>query len=87
MSNSKELSKLYVDNQVVRIIAAQVLIIALMSLLFNSIFPAFLLVVDFALRAFTQQPSPLATIAKITADSLKIKSQPIFAAPKNLQHQ
>jgi hypothetical protein len=82
MSDNKEVSKLYVDEQVVRLIAAQVAIIAGLSLAFNWIFPIFLLAADFGLRAFTLQPSPLAAVARIIADLLKLKTKPIFAAPK-----
>lgn len=82
MSDNKEISKLYVDEQLVRLIAAQVAIIASLSLAFNWIFPIFLLAADFGLRAFTLQPSPLAAVARIIADLLKIKTKPVFAAPK-----
>lgn len=82
MSNNKESSKLYVDEQVVRLIAAQVAIITVLSLVFNLIFPVCVLVLDFALRAFTLQPSPLAAIARIIANVLKLKPKPIFATPK-----
>ena len=73
MSDTKEFSKLYVDEQVVRFIAAQVVVIAFLALVFNGIF---------AIIAFTLQPSPLAAIARIIADLLKLKPKPIFAAPK-----
>lgn len=82
MSDTKEFSKLYVDEQVVRFIAAQVVVIAFLALVFNGIFAIILLVADFAIRAFTLQPSPLAAVARIIADLLKLKPKPIFAAPK-----
>lgn len=82
MSDNKELSILYVDEQVVRFIATQVVIITVLSLVFNYTFPIFVLVADFAIRAFTLQPSPLAAVARIIADLLKLKRKPIFAAPK-----
>ena len=82
MSDTKEFSKLYVDEQAVRFIAAQVVVIAFLALVFNGIFAIILLVADFATRAFTLQPSPLAAVARIVADLLKLKPKPIFAAPK-----
>ncbi|MBU3662986.1 MAG: DUF4395 domain-containing protein [Bacteroidetes bacterium] len=82
MSDNKEVAKLYVDEQLVRLIAAQVAIITGLSLAFSWIFPIFLLAADFGLRAFTIQPSPLATVARIIADLLKLKTKAIFAAPK-----
>jgi len=82
MSDNKEVSKLYADERVVRLIAAQVVILTVLSLVFNWIFLVFLLVADFALRAFTLQPSPLAAIARLLANLLKLKPEPIFATPK-----
>lgn len=80
--DNKEISKLYIDEHVVRFIAAQVALITILSLVFNSVFPLFLLLADFALRAFTLQPAPLAAVAKIIVDLWQLKPKPIFAAPK-----
>lgn len=82
MKDNKEISKLYIDEQMVRLIAAQVALVTILSLVFNSVFPIFLLLADFALRAFTVQPAPLAAVARIIADLLQLKPKPIFAAPK-----
>jgi hypothetical protein len=75
-------SGLYVDENVVRIIAAQVVVITIFILLTHWYIPAFLLAIDFALRAFSTIPSPLALIAKSISGALKIAPQPIFAPPK-----
>jgi len=79
---NKEISNYYVDENVVRIIAAQVAIITALAIMNHWIFSLVLLVGDFALRAFTHQPSPLVALAKIVSYLLKLKPKPIFAAPK-----
>lgn len=79
---SKDFSKYYTDECVVRLIAAQVIIIALVSLGTYRIWPVLALTTDFALRAFTVRTSPLAAIAKGIAALLQVKPKPIFAAPK-----
>lgn len=70
------------DENIVRIIAAQVLIITAITLATSWIFPIFLLAIDFALRAFSNQFSPLKAVANKIAAFLKLKPKPIFAAPK-----
>lgn len=80
--NKKDISKYYTDENVVRLIAAQVMVIVFVSLWQGWLFPLFLICVDFALRAFTYQPAPLAAVAKLVSELLKLKSKPIFAAPK-----
>lgn len=79
---NKDISKYYADENVARLIAAQIVVIALLSLLTQWTFPAFFLTADFALRAFTYQPSPLAAIAKLLADLYGLPPKLIFAAPK-----
>ncbi|MGV8093605.1 MAG: DUF4395 domain-containing protein [Mangrovibacterium sp.] len=81
MSN-KEKAKLYTDENRTRIVAAQVTILTVITLITQWKFPAFLLAVDFALRAFTSQPSPLAAVAKVIVHLSELKPKPIFAAPK-----
>lgn len=80
--DSKEKTRYYTDEHVVRIIAAQVVAIAAISLVTQWIFPMVLLILDFALRAFTRQPSPLALVAKKTVLQAGLGPRPIFAAPK-----
>lgn len=80
----------YVDENVVRIIAAEVIlltfsVVALYVWQPYGIFwklPAILLTVDFALRAFTAMPSLLAIGAGKLVNLCKLKSKPIFAPPK-----
>lgn len=78
----KDISKYYADEQVIRFIAAQVIIIVSMSLWQGWLFPFFFLSTDFALRAFTYQPAPLAASAKMVTVLFRLDPEPIFAAPK-----
>ena len=78
----KEISNYYIDENIIRIIAAQVAILATLSLMNHWMFPLYLLVGDFLLRAFTHQPTPLVAVAKILLYVFKVKRKPIFAAPK-----
>lgn len=80
--NQKSISKNHVDERVVRLVAAQVILLTLIVLLTGWIWLALFLAVDFALRAFTRIPSPLAIIAKGFAKAFKLTPKPIFAAPK-----
>jgi len=78
----KDITHYYADENVVRIIAGLVLIIATLALVLHSQILFLLLSFDFALRAFTYQPAPLAAIAKLIARYLQLSPYPIFAAPK-----
>lgn len=78
----KDITHYYADENVVRIIAGLVLIIATLGLLLHSRALFLLLTIDFALRAFTYQPAPLAAGARLIARSLQLSPYPIFAAPK-----
>lgn len=81
MSN-QDTSKYYVDENVVRITAAQAVIITIITLVTQSPLPALLLAGDFALRAFTSRVSPLAVVSKAITHSAGIQPRPVFAAPK-----
>lgn len=78
----RDISFFQTDEHVVRLIALQVLMLLLLIDVFNARLLAFLLVLDFALRAFTYQPAPLAFTAKLITGLLKLKIKPIYAAPK-----
>jgi hypothetical protein len=78
----KEFSKFYVDELVVRLIAAQVCILTTISLLNHWVFSLFLLTIDFALRAFSFFLSPLTAVAKVSAKLLRLKPKLIFGTPK-----
>lgn len=80
--NSKNTSKYYIDEHVVKLIALQVILIVLTALLNNYLYLLFFLVIDFAIRAFTHLPSPLAFIAKAIFRASGLKSKPVFAPPK-----
>lgn len=80
--NKKSTLKNYVNENVVRLIAAQVILLTLITLLTGWIWAVLFLTADFALRAFTHIPSPLAVIAKGLAGALGLTPKPIFAPPK-----
>lgn len=80
--NEKRISEHYTDENVVRIIACQVTIISIVILLTFWAWLVLLLITDFAIRAFTSQPSILTVIAKAGTKQLKLTPRPIFAAPK-----
>lgn len=75
-------TQLYKDEKKIRLVAAQVVLLTAISLFTHSLFPLFLLAADFALRAFSEQRSPLAAIAGAISELLKWKPKLIFAAPK-----
>lgn len=80
--NKKTFSINHVNEKVVRFIAAQVILLTLVTLVTDWIWLALFLAVDFALRAFTRIPSPLAFIAKRLAKVFQLTPKPIFAPPK-----
>ncbi len=76
------MAKTHVDEYVVRLVAGQVVVLTVLSLFTQWKFLIFFLAADFAIRAFTEQTSPLAAIGKVIADLLKLELKPIFAPPK-----
>ena len=78
----KNSSNNHVNEKVVRLVAAQVVLLTLITLLTGWTWLALLLTADFALRAFTRVPSPLSAIAKGLAKAFGLASKPIFASPK-----
>ncbi|MEA4918293.1 DUF4395 domain-containing protein [Proteiniphilum sp.] len=80
--NKKITSKNHVNEKVVRLVAAQVIFLTLFTLVTGWIWPALFLAADFALRAFTRIPSPLAIIAKGLTRAFGLTPKPIFAPPK-----
>lgn len=78
----KDISKFYTDEHITRLVALQVVIILLLVLLGHTTYLIFILTLDFAIRAFTTLPSPLAFIAKSIAKLTHLQPKPIFAAPK-----
>lgn len=75
-------SRLYVEEHAVRLVAAQVVLLTLAVLVFQWKYLALLLALDFALRAFTYFPSPLALVAKTLTGIAGWQRKPIFAPPK-----
>lgn len=81
--SKKDLTRLYyIDENIVRIIAAEVIVVTILALITRSVIPAVVLVLDFAARAFTLLPSLLAALARGATAALKLKPRPVFAAPK-----
>ena len=79
---NKTYSKYYIDENVTRLVALQVVIILLISLIIKQGYLIYFLTIDFAIRAFTFWPSPLGLLAKAAAKIFNLKPKPIFAAPK-----
>lgn len=81
--SKKDLARLYyIDENIVRVIAAEVIILTSLALTTGSFIPAVVLVLDFAARAFTTLPSLLAAVARLVVVSRGWKPRPVFAAPK-----
>jgi hypothetical protein len=78
----KTTTPLYADEHVVRLIAAQVALLTICSLATSFVFPIWLLAADFALRAFTPFPSPLAVVAKAIVRQSGRTPKLIFVGPK-----
>lgn len=74
--------KMYGDAGVIRLIAAQVLLLSIMALWSDSQIIMGFLVVDFAIRAFTYSMSPLKWSAQKLSKGLGSMPRPIFLPPK-----
>lgn len=75
-------SGLYVDETIVRLVASQVILLTILTLFTQWVVLALFLTIDFAIRAFTKLPSPLAFIGKGISKLANTKPHPIFAPPK-----
>lgn len=73
---------LYVDENVVRFVAAQVIFITIVAIAEQWEWLSLFLTLDFAIRAFTVLPSPLAAFSKKIAEASNLNPKPIFAPPK-----
>lgn len=73
---------LYVDENVVRFIAAQVIFLTAVAIIEQWEWLAIFLTLDFGIRAFTFFPSPLAAFSKKVVEIAGLKPKPIFAPPK-----
>lgn len=74
--------RMYGDAVVIRLIAAQVLVLSIITLWSGSQIVMAFLVVDFAIRAFTSSISPLKWSAQKLAKSLGSTPRSIFLPPK-----
>jgi hypothetical protein len=80
--SQEKVSQFYLEENTIRIIAFEVVILTVATLLFQWKYLALFLAVDFAIRAFTYFPTPLKTIAKFLTTQFKLEPKPVFAAPK-----
>ncbi|RQO32569.1 DUF4395 domain-containing protein [Taibaiella sp. KBW10] len=80
--NSKMHAQYYTEETVVRLIAAQVIILTQIAIISHWVVPMLVLTADFSIRAFTTRTSPLAALAKAIAALLKVNPKPVFVAPK-----
>ncbi|MCL7987257.1 DUF4395 domain-containing protein [Sphingobacterium sp. lm-10] len=82
MAIVKNKSLLYGDATVIRLVAAQVFVIAIVTLFTHSVLLIAFLLVDFAIRAFSNQPSVLKWLAQKITTRLSVSPKPIFLPPK-----
>lgn len=82
MNRKKEIAKHYTEENTIRLIAAQVVLWSAIAWRLESIIPAAILLIDFAIRASTFLPSPLAMSAKFLVKAFNMKKQPVFIMPK-----
>jgi hypothetical protein len=81
MSN-KTYQKLYLEENKVRLVAAQVVVVCAIILLTGLHWLALALAFDFSVRAFTTWPSALGFVAQKVTSWLSLKTIPVFAPPK-----
>lgn len=79
---SDNAKKMYGDAGVIRLIAAQVLVLSIMALWSGSQIIMGFLVFDFAIRAFTYSMSPLKWSAQKLVKGFGSTARPIFLPPK-----
>ena len=75
-------NNIYIDENVVSLVAYQVVLIALFGLYFQQVWLLIFLGIDFFSRASGLFPSPLSYIAKGLCGFLSFQKKPVFAAPK-----
>lgn len=80
--NKNNSSKNYVDENRVRLVAAQVVILTIFSMITGWELLALFMAIDFALRVFTRIPSVFGLLATGVSKALKMEPKPIFAPPK-----
>lgn len=73
---------IYVDENVISIVAYQVVLITIFGLHFQQQWLLFFVVIDFFIRATGIFMSPLYYIAKKVSEFLHFEKKPVFAAPK-----
>ncbi|WP_222166378.1 DUF4395 domain-containing protein [Edaphocola aurantiacus] len=75
-------TQLYADARVIRVTAAQTATLVIAFLLSHWSILLWILLADFALRAFTYWPSPLVLVSRIIVNWVGLPALPIFAPPK-----
>lgn len=82
MSTTDAATEGRVNENVVRLVAAQVLIFAVATIITGWVFLPAYLILDFFVRAFTGWRTPFVIVARQIAEGLNLPNKPIFAAPK-----
>lgn len=80
--NNEQFKRFYTDKVTVRLTALFVFITTGIALGTHNYWLAWLLSLDFALRAFTYFPSPVGLAVKAVRRAIPWNQQPVFAAPK-----
>lgn len=80
--NTSPQIQLYADARVIRVTAAQTAALVIAFLLSRWSILLWILLADFALRAFTYWPSPLVLVSRIIVNWVGLPALPIFAPPK-----
>ncbi|MNY07690.1 hypothetical protein D3C86_1405060 [compost metagenome] len=75
-------TQLFADARVIRVTAAQTAALVIAFLLSQWSILLWILLADFALRAFTYWPSPLVLVSRIIVNWVGLPALPIFAPPK-----
>ncbi len=73
---------LHLNENVIRIVAFETVLVVLIAILFKSDFLLYLLAFDFFLRGVVKTNSPLSSIAKILLLLKPTTNKPVFAPPK-----
>ncbi|MBS1596440.1 MAG: DUF4395 domain-containing protein [Bacteroidetes bacterium] len=82
MSTTDAAPEARVNENVVRLVAAQVLIFAIATIVTGWWFLPAYLISDFFVRAFTAWRTPFVIVARQIAEGLNLPNKPIYAAPK-----
>lgn len=82
MSTTDAATEARVNENVVRLVAGQVLVFAIATIVTGWVFLPAYLTLDFFVRAFTGWRTPFVIVARQIAEGLNLPNKPIYAAPK-----